>query len=198
MWDSRYRMVIEGPVCWDMALCSRVNRCRHFKGVHGFFLRITEIIEGGLLNSGRRRHNFPSKPGDLLTPLHIRTSKKTTFNNHFGFISKLLWKISSNHYFCYIRYIHESYIFPKLTKLITDLGLFFTKYNFINIKRHLVHTFLNIIYSLRSRNSVDKKQKNESILDVTMSVLYVWTQNYGRTQTTLATLCMSRDSHKNI
>jgi hypothetical protein len=52
--------------------------------------RITEIIEGGFFNPGRRRHNVPSKPEDLLTPLYIRTSKKTVFNNHFSVTSKLV------------------------------------------------------------------------------------------------------------
>jgi hypothetical protein len=132
--------------------------------------RITEIIEGGLLNPWRRRHNVTSKPGDLLTPLHIRIPKKTILNNHFSVTSKLLWNISSNLYFCYVLCRHDSYVFPNLTNLTTDLGLFFTKYNFINIKRHLVHTFLNILCSLRSWNSVDKQPKNESILYVTISV----------------------------
>lgn len=79
-----YRVDIEDPVFCDMALCSRVNRCQCFKVYIAFFPRITEIIEGGLLNPRRRRHNVPSKPGDLLTPLHIRTSKKTIFNNNFS------------------------------------------------------------------------------------------------------------------
>lgn len=140
-----------------------------------FSSRITEIIEEGLLNPRRRRQNVHSKPGDLLTTLHIRTPKKTIFNNNFRVTSKLLWKISSNIYFCYILYRHDSYIFPNLANLITGLGLFFTKHNFIYIKKHLVHTFLNILYSLRSRNSVDKKK--ESTLDVTISVLWVWNQN---------------------
>jgi hypothetical protein len=51
------------------------------------------------------------------------------------------------------------------------------KIKFIYIKRHLAHTFLNILYSLLSRNSVDKQQNNESILDVSIFVLYVWTHN---------------------
>jgi hypothetical protein len=50
-------------------------------------------------------------------------------------------------------------------------------FKFIYIKRHLAHTFLNILYSLHSGNSVDKQQKNESILGVTILVLYVWTLN---------------------
>jgi len=81
--------------------------------------------------------------------------------------------MSSNLHFCYILYRHDSYICLNLTSFVTGLGLFFTKYNFINIKRHLIDTFLNILYSLLSRNSAGKQQKNESILDVTISVFYV-------------------------
>jgi hypothetical protein len=55
-----------------------------------FFFNYNRNHRRGFMNPGRRRHNVPSKLGDPLTPLHIRTSKKTIFNHHFSVTSKLL------------------------------------------------------------------------------------------------------------
>jgi hypothetical protein len=74
-------MILRVLVLWDFALCSRVNRFKHFKCSRCLGLWGVESSAG--TPQPWRRHHGPARWYNLLTLLHSVTPKKTRIFEYF-------------------------------------------------------------------------------------------------------------------